>query len=65
MRLWMKWMRRKRLESHLMDVSCKSLKAYPPPYVYWPFVKGTSVDERKREWYILDRDRQTVLENDP
>ena len=61
----MKWKRRKKLESHWMDVSRISLKAYPPPYVYLPFLKGTSVDERKREWYILDRSRLVVSLNDP
>ena len=44
----MKWMIRKRLESDWMDDSRKSSNAYPPPCVYLPFLKGTSVDERER-----------------
>ena len=44
----MKWMRRKRLESDWMDDSRKSLNVDPPPCVYLPFLKGTSVDERER-----------------
>ena len=48
MRLCMKWMRRKRLESDWMDDSRKSSNTYLPPCVYLPFLKGTSVDERDR-----------------
>ena len=50
MRLWMKWMIRKRLESDWMDERDKEPKAgrNPPPCVYLPFLKGTSVDERER-----------------
>ena len=44
----MKWMRRKRLESDWMDEQDRELKALLP-CVYLPFLKGTSVDERKRE----------------
>ena len=60
----MKWMRRKRLESDWIDDSRKSSNAYPPPCVYLPFLKGTSVDERKNE-NILDRVRLVVSLNDP
>ena len=52
MRLWMKWMIRKRLESDWMDERDRKAKAgiYPSfwPCVYLPFLKGTSVE--KREW---------------
>ena len=46
----MKWMIRKRLESDWMDERDREAKAgsNPPPYVYLPFLKGTSVDERER-----------------
>ena len=44
----MKWMIRKRPESDWNDDTRKSSNAYPPPCVYWPFLKGTSVDERER-----------------
>ena len=43
----MKWMIRKRLESDWMDERDRESKAQLP-YVYLPFLKGTSVDER--EW---------------
>ena len=45
-RLWMKWMRRKRLESDWMDERDREAKAgvHPSPCVYLPFLKGTSVD---------------------
>ena len=49
----MKWMRRKRPESDVIPEQDKEEKAQWPkllqPRVNWPFVKGTSVDERKRE----------------
>ena len=49
----MKWMIRKRLESDWMDERDREAKAGPlpseyTPCVYLPFLKGTSVDERKR-----------------
>ena len=49
----MKWMIRKRLESDWMDERDRESKAGPLPsehtlYVYLPFLKGTSVDERER-----------------
>ena len=44
----MKWMRRKKLESDWMDDARKSSNVRPPPCVYLPFLKGTSVDERER-----------------
>ena len=48
----MKWMRRKRPESDVIPEQDKEEKAqYWPlsqPRVNWPFVKGTSVDERER-----------------
>ena len=51
----MKWMIRKRLESDWMDDSRKSSNAYPPPCVYLPFLKGTSVDEIERmRIYLID-----------
>ena len=43
----MKWMIRKRLESDWMDERDRESKAQLP-YVYLPFLKGTSVDERER-----------------
>ena len=58
----MKWMRRKRLESDWMDERDRELKALLP-CVYLPFLKGTSVDERKNE-NILDRVTLVVLSND-
>ena len=64
-RLWMKWMRRKRLESDWMDERDREAKAgdcqlyWGWPYVYLTFLKGTSVDERKNE-NILDRVRLVV-----
>ena len=66
----MKWMRRKRPESDWMDERDREAKAgeshlSSSPCVYLPFLKGTSVDERKKEWEILDRDRLVVLEKDP
>ena len=49
----MKWMIRKRLESDVIPEQDKEEKAQYWPFkqlrVNWPFVKGTSVDERKRE----------------
>ena len=42
----MKWMIRKRLESHVIPEQDKEEKA-DVPLVNWPFVKGTSVDERE------------------
>ena len=57
-KLWMKWMRRKRLESDWMDERDKEAKAgdnHPSPCVYLPFLKGTSGDER--EWvriYLIE-----------
>ena len=49
MRLWMKWMIRKRLESYWMDERDRESKAGDhPSCVYLPFLKGTSVDERER-----------------
>ena len=39
-----------------MDDSRKSSNVNPPPCVYLPFLKGTSVDERKNE-NILDSER--------
>ena len=42
----MKWMRRKRPESDVIPEQSKESKAYDP-FVNWPFVKGTSIDERK------------------
>ena len=24
------------------------------PWVYWPFVKGTSIEMRKNEWYLIE-----------
>ena len=48
MRLWMKWMIRKRPESDRMDERDKLSNANPSPCVYLPFLKGTSVDERER-----------------
>ena len=48
-KLWMKWMRRKRLESDWMDERDREAKAgNHPPCVYLPFLKGTSVDVRER-----------------
>ena len=47
-KLWMKWMRRKRLESDWMDDARKWLNVNNPPCVYLPFLKGTSVNERER-----------------
>ena len=46
----MKWMIRKRLESDWMDERDRESKAggNPPPCVYLPFLKGTSVDVRER-----------------
>ena len=55
----MKWMIRKRLESDWMDERDRELKAGVPPCVYLPFLKGTSIDERKNE-KILDRVRVVV-----
>ena len=57
-------MRRKRLESDWMDERDREAKAgenhiSPSPCVYLPFLKGTSVDERKNE-NILDRIRLVV-----
>ena len=49
----MKWMIRKRLESDWMDERDRESNAYPPPCVYLPFLKGTSVDERERIWIYL------------
>ena len=43
----MKWMRRKRPESDVIPEQDKDAKALEP-LVNWPFVKGTSVDERER-----------------
>ena len=43
----MKWMIRKRLESDVIPEQYKESKVYDP-LVNWPFVKGTSVDERER-----------------
>ena len=54
----MKWMRRKRPESDVIPEQDKSSNAFAP-FVNWPFVKGTSVDERKNE-NILDRVRRVV-----
>ena len=51
----MKWIRRKRLESDVIPEQDKEPKALIS-LVNWPFVKGTSVDERKNE-NILDRIR--------
>ena len=48
MRLCMKWMIRKRLESDWIDDFRKSSNVRLPPCVYLPFLKGTSVDERER-----------------
>ena len=45
----MKWMIRKRPESDVIPEQDKSSNAYPTR-VYLPFLKGTSVDERKKEW---------------
>ena len=45
----MKWMRRKRHESYLIPEQDKEEKAYKPG-VYWPFVKGTSIDERELKY---------------
>ena len=58
----MKWMRRKRPESHVIPEQDKDEKENEPG-VYLPFVKGTSVDERKNE-NILDRVRLVVCLND-
>ena len=47
----MKWMIRKRPESDVIPEQDKEEKAHSPhkqPRVNWPFVKGTSVDERER-----------------
>ena len=46
----MKWMIRKRPESDVIPEQDKEEKAQYPlqPLVNWPFVKGTSVDERER-----------------
>ena len=41
----MKWMRRKRPESHVIPEQDKESKAFAP-FVNWPFVNGTSIDER-------------------
>ena len=43
----MKWMRRKRPESDVIPEQDKEEKAYVP-FVKWPFVNGTSIDERER-----------------
>ena len=43
----MKWMRRKRPESDVIPEQDKESKA-SEKLVNWPFVKGTSVDERER-----------------
>ena len=59
MRLWMKWMIRKRLESDWMDDARKSSNVREPPCVYLPFLKGTSVDERKND-NILNNERLVV-----
>ena len=52
MRLWMKWMIRKRLESDWIVERDRDAKAEylisSPPCVYLPFLKGTSIDERER-----------------
>ena len=45
----MKWMIRKRPESDVIREQDKCQKAYVSR-VNWPFVKGTSVDEREWEW---------------
>ena len=45
----MKWMRRKRPESDVIPEQDKEAKA-DNTFVNWPFVKGTSVDEREKEW---------------
>ena len=58
-KLWMKWMRRRRLESDWMDERDREAKAVNSSSsssssssfwscVYLPFLKGTSVDERER-----------------
>ena len=43
----MKWMIRKRPESDVIPEQDKEEKS--DPFVNWPSVKGTSVDERKNE----------------
>ena len=42
-----------------MDERDRESNAYPPPCVYLPFLKGTSVDERENV-NILDRVRLLV-----
>ena len=59
----MKWMIRKRLKSDRINKRDRDLKAYQSSCVYLPFLKGTSVDERKNE-NILDRVRLVVKKNE-
>ena len=50
----MKWIRRKRPESHVIPEQDIEAKAYDP-LVNWPFVKGTSVDEREiKRIYLIE-----------
>ena len=44
---------RKRLESDVIPEQDKEEKAYDP-FVNWPFMKGTSIDERKNEKYLIE-----------
>ena len=46
-----------------MDERDRESNVHPPPCVYLPFLKGTSVDERMNE-NILDRVRLVIYLND-
>ena len=49
----MKWMIRKRPESHVIPEQDNQEKA-DDPLVKWPFVKGTSVDEWKKNYNLIE-----------